>query len=263
MTRTTLLLLILALAPFVAAADVNGDRAETILLPLAFAYTNNVPGAYGTMWSGEVWLENRTTEPVSLWTCTFVCPRIGAGERLLLGFPLGRHPEFGFLWTMAADVAPHLTFSNRIFERTLRAQPRGVDIPVVREGSFFNGEQTFLGVPAGEGVRVSLRAYNPWNHVPTPTVNLQRLLVTVVNDAGAELGRFEMRPEILNPTTSGEDWFKPGIAAVHDLAAVVPAMRAHQRVHIKIGAQPGQAQYYAMVAVTDNETQTLSIITAQ
>ena len=259
-----LLVLVLLFAPFVEGADVNGDGRETILLPLAFRPDiNNVPGAYGTIWSGEVWLENRGAEPVFLWNCSFVCPGIGPRQRALVNLPLGQHPELGFLFTLRGDAAPHLTFSNRIFERTLRAQPRGVDIPVVREGAFFSGEQTFLGVPASAGVRISVRAYNPWVHVPTPTVSLQRLLVTVVDDAGAELGAFELRPEILNPTTSGEDWFKPGIAAVHDVLALVPAARTSERLHIKIRGEPAQAEYYAMVAVTDNATQTVSIITAQ
>lgn len=261
--RTVLLLFVLSLTPLLSAADVNGDGRETILMPFAFRPVDNLLGAYGTIWTGEVWLENRSSEPVFLWNCTTVCPRIGARERAVLGFPLGQRPELGFLFTLAGEAAPHLTFSNRIFERTLRAQPLGVDIPVVREGAFFSGDQTFLGVPAGEAVRVSLRAYDPWIHVPTPTVRLQHLLVTVVNSAGTELGRFEVRPGVVNQTTSGEDWFKPGIAAVHDLATLVPTVRMHERVHIRVSSHPAQAQYYAMVAVTDNETQTVSIITAQ
>ncbi len=208
-------------------------------------------------------MENRTSESVVLWCRFGNCSQIDPRQRRRLGFPFPQSAQFGFLVHTPVAAAPHLTLSNRIFERTLRAQPRGVEIPVVREGSFFSGDRTFLGVPAGEGVRVSLRAYDPWVHLPTPTTNLVLIRVSVQTLAGDELGSFELRPQILNPEGPAVDYYKPGIAMVHDLAAVVPAVAAHERVHIRVSAQPAQAQYYGMVAVTDNETQTVSIISAQ
>lgn len=171
-----------------------------------------------------------------------------------------------------ADEAKNLTFSNRIFETTQRTQPRGIDIPVVREGNFFAGPQTFLGVPAGAGVRASIRVYDPWIHIfdplffipPTfrPGPMLEGVEVRVM-DGLETLGSVILRPAVFNRTIRPVDFHKPGFAAIYDLATIAPGVADRVNVHIRVRPIPAGAQYYAMVAVTDNETQTVSIITAQ
>lgn len=267
------LLIVTALAvlisvPPAGAADINGDDRETILLPLAFFEpAQEIPGAHGTVWSGQVWLENRNDEHVRLFDyCGLPCPSWGPGQTMPLYNPVTFPPELGFVFRIRLDLARNMTFSNRIFERTLRSQPRGVDVPVVREGSFFDGPQTFLGIPAGTGVRTSLRVYDPWISFRSPRLPgpaLEAVRVEVTDTDFNPLGTVTLRPVIHNPTNGSEDSHKPGFAAVYDLAIAFPGILAHEYVHIRVTPIPAGAQYWGMVSVTDNETQTVSIITAQ
>lgn len=252
-------------------ADINGDGHETILLPFAFREHRDVlPGSFGTRWTGQVWLENRNDAEVPLFQyCMQLCPGFGAHLTGRMGTdPLGINPaEQGLLLFIPIGLAGNLTFSNRIFETTLRAQPRGVDIPVVREGNFFTGTQTLIGVPGGPAVRISLRAYDPWQAFTPPALPgppLEQVHVVVLDEhQRMELGTATLQPRVMHRTTVGQDWHKPGFDALYDLAAVIPAINDHQYVHVRLHPVPAGAQYWAMVAVTDNETQTVSIITAQ
>ena len=274
MGRTVLLLLTLSLAPVLTAADVNGDGLETILLPLAFMpHAPDVPGAYGTAWNGEVWVYNGSDTQIYLYHCNFDCPQdFVPGHMGLVGAGLGERPELGYMFYLPIRLAPHVTFANRMYERTLRGQPRGVDLPVVREGAFFNTERVFLGVPADEGVRVAIRAYDPWVHniggpshptaPSTPRLGSVRVeLLDEIDDT--VLGRAVLHPTVQYKETQS-DISRPALDGIYDLAAMFPKIRdAVGRIHIRVTPVPAGAEYYAMVSVTDNSTQTVSIITAQ
>lgn len=256
-------------------ADTNGDNAETILFPFAFLDTDQeVPGAHGTVWSGEAWYENRNDEAVRVWaecyhhTCFGSSLVKGLGRQVFTPAPPDRRidPLVGFRFLINLDEARNITFSSRIFERTLRAQPRGVDIPLVREGEFFAGPEIFLGVPAGAGVRTSLRIYDPWAGLdmrPHPTLEKVIAEVRAFSESGDMLGEIELRPTLVGATGGVDDWNRTGFAVIYDLAMMVPGILSQERIHISVRPVPDGAQYWGMVAVTDNETQTVSIITAQ
>lgn len=266
--RLVVCLLVAAFSWQVFPADVNADAHETILFPFAFRpRTNEVPGAFGTIWSGHVWIENRSSEILSLYTfCSPGCIGISPGEARDIVEPLGTTPEAGYLFHIPVGQARQVTFSNRIFECTLRTQPRGVDIPVVREGNFFSTAQTFLGVPSGEGVRASVRVYDPWFHFGSrrPGAMLERIVIDVLDRDQRPLGSatLVLWPQIPATAHPAVGWHKPGFAAIYDLSAIAP-VGAHEFVYVRVTPQPTGAQYYAMVAVTDNATQAVSIITAQ
>lgn len=270
MPQLLVTIVILFVAASANASDINGDKAETILVPFAFFEpAQRIPGAHGTIWTGQVWLDNRNTEGVQLFSyCPSftMCPTYPAGRIDTVYNPVSLPAEQGFLFTIPTEFAQNMTFSNRIFEETLNWQPRGVDIPVIREGNFFSGTQTFLGVPAGNGVRTSLRVYNPWISFdppwrPGPALEMVRV---EIRSSTQELrGTATLHPSILNPTTAAEDWHKPGFAAIYDLAAAFPAILDEEYIHIRLTPVPAGAQYWGMVAITDNDAQTVAIITAQ
>lgn len=262
-----LALTLVSIAGLAAADDVNGDRLEMVLLPFAFRENvDEIHGAYGTIWTGQVWLENRDDNAVPLHDLCqqAICPGMDpntAGR--LMTTPLGVNPaELGLLMFIPAEQAKNVTWSNRIFERTLRSQPRGVDVPVVREGDFFDTPQTFLGVPSGESVRLSLRVYDPWINYSSgrPAPVLEGLTVQIRDPQGVTIGTTTLRPAITSTTNA---WYRPGFSAIYDIAAAFPVTNAAAYLHIRVSPVPANAQYYAMVAVTDNLTQTVSIITAQ
>jgi hypothetical protein len=281
---TSIIVLLLALAAPAHAADVNADRIEVILFPLAFVPLTNaggeeIAGALGTIWTGNVWVENRGSQPVHLHPCEFQCNDVVSGVIRLFDFPMGPHPDLGYLYEARAEEAANLRFSNRIFERSRRGQPRGVNIPVVREGEFFTQSESFLAVPSGNGVRISLRVYDPWIHYPPPArpgpalplkpgPALESVRIEILNPAGATIAETSLRPAItylpipqrqfdaLNRT-------RPGMASIHHLAGLFPQLNDNEHVHIRVTPVPADAQYWAFVSVTDNDTQTVSVITAQ
>ena len=260
---------LLLLAPIASAADIDGDGYETVLFPLAFRSQTNVPGSRGTLWSGEVWADNRNSTSVVIGNCEvpIVCPlRLYPQQADVI--EVAPRPESGLRLSVPIEQATNLTFSNRIFERTLRSQPRGVDIPVVREGEFFDSEETFLAVPSGPDVRITLRVYDPWFGLSAlgigPDNELHNVQVEIFDLTHNSLGTASLTPVVTFPTNSNEDDFRtPGIAVIQNLAALFPAINAHDSVHVRVESVPSGAQYWAMVSVTDNETQTVSIVTAQ
>jgi hypothetical protein len=263
-------LLILATFP-ARAADVNGDEIETVLFPLAFNSTRHaVPGAFGTVWSGEVWMDNRNSSIVLfLPPCDvpIVCPEelIRAGRTEMLR-PF-QYPERGLVLHIQIQHAARLTFSNRIFEHTLRAQPRGVDIPVIREGEFFDSVKTFPAVPAGDDLRIGVRVYDPWlalrRYIPVPFPPLEAVRIEIFDEVQSLRGSAILDPELQNASGDRFDVLRPGFASNYDLAESFPVVRELSRVHVRLTPVPEGAQYWGMVSVTDNETQTVSIITAQ
>lgn len=259
MRISLVLLVMLALVPVTnaSAADTNGDGIDTILIPLGFTGGEVFPGAFGSRWTGFVWLHNRSNGILTLLTqseCALECQQYG-------GFYTGGidtfniRPDLGTLLT--PRVGERLTLSARMWETTRLGQPRGIDLPVVREQEFFTESQIFLGVPSDNGVRVGLRVYDPRIHLHrTP----RRIKVEVLNLQQVVIASTTLLPRL---HTVPPDRFHPGYDAILDLAAAFPVVLSARTVHIRVTPEPAGADYWAMVSVTDNETQTLSIITAQ
>lgn len=258
------LLLFVMLAPAAAAADIDGDGNELILVPLAMN-GHVVSGAFGTQWTGMLALYNPLERSVGVAGPRCFFPRCGIYEAGHIGAldngPITDRPEVGLLLMVAADDAPHLTLSSRLWETTQRGQPRGVDLPIVREGAFFAGPVAFLSIPIDGDVRVALRVYNPWADVRSPVIGADRVTVEFLNSTGALLASTELSLPIPGNPAERPDY--PGFAAIHDLAAAFPILATVETVHVRVRPVREGAQFYAMVAVTDNETQTVAIVTAQ
>lgn len=255
--------------------------AERILFPIALGSNIELPGAYGTVWTGDIWYENKNDRALRVEYCPYssdYCNYMEPGIIDRFESPFRTHPELGLLieafptdYVLRGDEAAHLTFSNRIYETTRHAQPRGIEIPVVRESEFLRGEQSLLGIPAGSDVRIALRVYDPWIHhadppspiACRPAALLDHVVVEIVDSVQKPVASTTLKPVLHFPTTAAQDWFRPGFAAINDLASVFPQINAHDRIHVRLRPVPADAEYWAMITVTDNDTQTLSVITAQ
>jgi len=264
------------LCPQARASDVTGDSREAILVPLSYGYTERVAGAFGTSWGGEVVLHNRSNSSVNIDACEPACPGYSSGVISILGEPLGRKGDRGMVFYLPEDQARAVTFASRIFETTMRTQPRGIEIPVIREDDFYSTTQSFLHVPSDSGVRVALRVYDPWEKsMFAPSVTLDHVVVEVI--AGdrldlspgqtVKLGEFSMTPTVNYAEFPGElagfVRSRPGLSLIGDLSTRIPSIYQYPAIHILVRPVPDGAHYWAMVSVSDNATQTVSIITAQ
>lgn len=246
------------------ATDIDGDGYERILVSLAIN-GHVVPGAFGTEWTGRLWLYNAASREVGIAGPRCFSPRCGIYDAGHLGTvnhgPTTNRPEVGLMLMPRSDDAPHLTFSSRLWETTRMGQPRGVDLPIVREGNFFAGPVAFLGVPADSGVRVALRVYNPWVEPRSSVAGADRVAVEFLDANGVALATTELTLTVPGNPAERPDY--PGFAAIHDVRAAFPQLAGTDVLHIRVRPVVPGAQYYAMVSVTDNETQTVAIVTAQ
>jgi hypothetical protein len=182
-----------------------------------------------------------------------------ANDSVQLADPvLDRTPDPGAILSPLKTVADSLTFSNRIFEITRHAQPQGIEIPVVRDNDFRSGETSILAVPAGQAVRSALRVYA----IPDSPqqVDLQ-LRADFISTEGNVLASTLLTPQARNATFV--DVYRPGYAAIYDLAAAFAILQTVPQFHIRLTRTSGSNRYWAMTSVTDNVTQQVLIITPQ
>lgn len=262
--RFTLTIVTCMLVALVAAARENGDNVDSILLPMAFVAQEQIPGAHGSVWTGEVWMHINSKQPVNIegyrgCAVVYPCYVYPAGYTGKLDFgPSTPKPEFGILLSPPVGSGKLLTFSNRIYEITRRGQPRGIDIPVVRESEFFDQPVVFLGIPTDSGVRASVRVYDPRVQGVTYQGVPRAFLVEAL-----ELDGYLLGSRVLTTAQPIDDASTPGYDAIADLLSAFPAVASHERVNVRVTPQVPGTEFWAMVALTDNDTQTVSIITAQ
>ncbi|HUP66558.1 MAG TPA: hypothetical protein VM557_14910 [Thermoanaerobaculia bacterium] len=247
------------------AEDVNGDGWVTYLLPIALSANDVIPGAHGTQWTGELWVHNASERSLS-----GLQPGNCLGGPCGIGLPAGsvgregaidsNHGDGGALFWIPATVAEDFHFSARFLEITRRAQPTGVEIPVIAEKDFLSSATTLLGIPVGKGIRVSLRVYDP------RIQNGSAVRADLLSPDGELLDTTTLRPGD-DPVVPDEPFFGPtynypGAAAIHDLTGAFPQLQAFDHFHIRLTPLTGNV-YWAMASITDNETQHVLLITPQ
>ncbi|MGK2857623.1 MAG: hypothetical protein ACSLFQ_10500 [Thermoanaerobaculia bacterium] len=262
-SKLVLFWLAVALAPasVVAAQSQSGER-QRVLVPLAFAAGATVPGAYGTVWIGEVWAANESSEDIqTLQTqlCQQGCPdpQLPAKSQRTIGLQTGERIDAGAFLYVPEHLAVDVFFSARVLEVTRRAQPTGFAVPVVRESDYFTTAVMFPGVPAGAAVRSSLRIYDATSQ------GGRAFLVEMVGENGNTIASIPVTLSDGATSTSGLIDLSPASVAVHNLENVLAGdTEARNLFHIRISPVGDASPYWAFVSVTDNETQHVLMITA-
>src|SRR3954451_2349396 len=170
--RTTVLrcfwataLISVALTGPAAAQDPN--VFERVLVPVS---VNKVPGAFGTVWSTELWYRNNSRRPVVVLPLTVsdTVPTMEITELLSIGLSPAHHP--GQFLYVSRDGIDDVQFDLRLFNS---ADPRlkwGTKLPVVREREFTDSI-SLINVPTSANFRISLRIYGlPDESLPEQTV---------------------------------------------------------------------------------------------
>lgn len=262
------LLMVFGVSGSATAQDVNGDFFQSLLVPIAFRSGEVLPGAFGTLWAGEIWLHNGSTAGFPTLQPGGVCMpscdiNVPSGFRGRLGWVNSNH-NAAMLQVPATD-AGRVFVSARLLELSRQSQPTGVEVPVVKEADFFVGERWILGVPLSAGTRAALRVYDPYARADTaievdffasgsgsadPGVLLQSAVLRPGDDPNA--GYSGIHPPQV-----------PTVAASLNLASDFPVLASHQFVDIRLNPiQEGRA-YWAMANVTHNDTQHVLLVTSQ
>lgn len=212
--------------------------------PLLFPVDFEGPGAFGSQWTtenvvspafGRVWFRSQ----LPLAGCR-TCPSLLADKQRLRVDSLagGR-----MLWIVRGSDP--VWASSRIRDLSRSAQTAGTAVPVVRESDFRPGETWIVDVPAGERSRGMLRIYSYGEGPVQVAIGVHR-----------EKGDVVFRSATLTRAT-GED---PLYASL-DLGTF--GLTAGERVDIRLRTGDAGTPLWAMVSITNNETQQVTIASSR
>ena len=239
--------------------DVNRDGRVTYLVPLNVPVS--IPGALGSTWRTEIWVHNGSEYPFNIQGCpqlifeTNLCDGVhfhppGSTEKATSYETIDNGGFSMFLFSLYPWQSG-VVVTSRLYELSRHAQPAGVEIPVVREDQFFTKASRFIGIPRSSAFRVALRVYNPMR------ANLSTVRVELFDSSGQTLGLSALP---LVPQTIGS--ISPGYAAILDLGNAFPQLNTVDRFDIRVTPVHDGMTYWAFVSVTDQDTQTVLLVTA-
>jgi hypothetical protein len=230
-------------------------KVEDIIIPIAF---QSVSAAYGTRWVSDISVFNDSDDAVAIEP--ELCSSLGG--TFVCDHPIRRVPphasmriEPGSVWPdypsmilrPPADHAGNLHFTVRLREMSRDPDGPGTEIPIVRTRDFQQQQVWLPSIPTSTRFRATLRVFTRSDAVT----------VRVRDNATGELlsERAVMR---YFPTDS--DPF--GTVTLSDLldSALV---RAHEKVRIEVVSAHAYSPVWAMVTLTDNESQRVQIFTPQ
>ena len=218
---------------------------ERVLVPVSVSL---VPGAYGTVWSTELWYRNNSRFPVAVLPVAVsdAVPTIARTVRLLIpNRPPSTPGEFVYVTRGYLD---QVQFDLRLFNR---ADPfgewdLGTKLPVVREAEFA-ARIDLINVRIGPQLRAALRIYGLSDDASSATIKLYS------NDE-------ELLASADVPLLGMRGFGEPPYAGITSLASAFPAIQAKDRVRIQIESREG-AKLWAFAATTSTITQHVVIVT--
>ncbi len=232
---------------------------ERMLLPVT---VRNLSGAYGSIWSTELWAfaQDTTTlryEPLFP-ACDPPCEDWNDRNELY-GIPSGNTYEAGILITkpgetpgqylyLPTDNLGDIQFALRLHELTGIAQ--AIQLPVVRQSAFSGTVIRILGVPSRPFTRATLRVYG--SDPDVPGLVKVRIHEEPRGDVVFE-GTFAVVATQRVFTTSYGQMIptKPPVAEI----GAITATATTPTVWIEIVPQTPNLRVWAFVSVTDNRTQ--------
>jgi hypothetical protein len=228
------------------AAAQNLNLFERVLVPVS---VHRIPGAFGTMWSTEMYYRNNSTRPVVVFPLAISdsVPTIGITEPLpILSLPAYAPGEFLFV---SRDGIDDVQFDLRLFNVADRRSNWGTKLPIVREGEF-DDAVSLINVPTAVDFRIALRIYG----LPDETLVGETVLIKIYSHDDQLLASTEMRFD--DPHFEGT----PRYAALLSLGDAFPEIRQVDRVRVHVESRSGRSKIWAFVGVTSNTTQDVSII---
>lgn len=248
LTRVTILRYVFASLLFIsaaltrpAAAQFFNNTFERVLLPVS---VSSVPGAFGTLWSTELWYRNNSTYPVIIYPLAVSdhVPSMNRTEFLRVFTSPNYDPSQ--IINVERNGIDDVQFDLRLFNRSDPRANFGTKLPVVREHEF-RDVVSLINVPTAADFRSALRIYA----LPDESFAGETVLVQIFSNEERLLVAAEL------PFNGG-----PRYAAVLSLADAYPEIRPADRVRVRVESNSGR-KIWAFVGVTSNTTQEVSIVT--
>jgi hypothetical protein len=249
------------------------ERGETeqfrrVLFPI---YIRPAEGAFGSRWTSELSIFADAEAPVEFFPFVFQCgvctcpppPTLQPMQNRVLHqnpylLPLQPTTNPGLFLYVSSSDAPHMSYQLRSRDVSREQQTWGTEIPVVREEEFRRHRVNLLDVPMRSGFRHTLRIYS---HDGTPGTARVRLF----DAAGDQIAEHEV---FLRPGSLPYHWrgyfelpTDPAYGQL-DMGEILTPGSGSARGRIVI-EPAGEARIWAMLSVTHNETQHVTIISPQ
>lgn len=262
------LFLVLAVTAF---ADVN--PYTRVLLPIYLEHPVN--GAFGSVWTTQFSVHNGgTTESDIVWcspTSDAVCLAFLPGDAALFpGETQHALPAFSpeptgatpgrVLYLLPADDS-NVAFNLRVADTSRSTQNAGTEIPVVREKDFLTSTARLLNIPNGLGFRFTLRLYSLNSSPADYAIRLYD------ENSNALVASFNQH---IVPAPTGQLQFEPGYAEINGNSIAIgvgdptPSPRGPiTALRIEVEPLTQGSAFWAFVAVTNNDTQQLTVVTPQ
>ena len=251
--------------------DVTVDNAyfapsNATTLPRAFQYGTNtydrvlvpviadhIPGAFGSIWTTELVGRNDNDTKVNVSTQTWQ-----GGDPKTTFRPQYTSNGPAFLYHEHVDPASGLVplaFNLRVRDLSRQSESWGTEVPVVRaEDAFIGRPMVMLNVPYEPESRVTLRIYDldgpTGGDVPLTVFHNETNLAIASTIVHLPEGTYDDAPRV------------PGYAEL-DPKSLPGLLIGVDRVRIQVGDANLQKRLWAMVSVTDLETQQTTVITPQ
>jgi len=261
MARKVLLLSILTITIAIRGIA-QSQNTVLVLIPTFFAG----PGALGSQWNTQLTILNNSDNPLTSIPYIYVCPipegclgPIPAHASVSFTAAPGFNFSTGFFYAVRSDELPQAVFGLRIFDRSQSAVDYGTEIPVVTAAAFRESELQFLDVPADSRFRITLRVYA----LPgvTPLVRVRAFeepqpLFGAPQPPSVLIGEREFG---LNPAAPGAVIHGPSLV-VNDALGIQSA-NTDKRYRLTVQSATPGVPIWALVTVTNNQTQRVSTIT--
>ena len=249
---------------------------ERVLLPIAFE--SQRPGAFGSWWDVDLTVSNESDVPVQIFQmeCAYFCECVGVtcsppfevspGGRYRIEGMGDTHnlPNPGaFLYI--GRSAGRLPIQLRLRDVSRSESSAGTEVPVVRDEDALSETAYLLDVPVQPGFRIHFRAYG----LSAPAGEARLHVVIADADTRAVLlertlelvtGTGDLRPEFPAETSQSTH---PAFAEIRGLESLLPSARTLASLRIVITPGTSGLKYWAFVAITNNDTQQVTLVTPQ
>ncbi|HUP48474.1 MAG TPA: IPT/TIG domain-containing protein [Thermoanaerobaculia bacterium] len=250
---------------------VTGEESgyTAFLLPV---YTDgDVPGAHGSLWRSEFWIRNNS-ELIALlapWDCppgqgcltVFPLTRALQPNETLRGLPDTLRPPSanpGRMLYVSEQAASRLSPSLRLWDVSRQALDAGTELPVVRAADLHTGTTQLMAVPLDGNFRLMLRVYDTAHSESRFRVRIY----AQPEGIGNEISLAEVD---LVATTLDEGPFRLQPAyAQYAIATRLPLSTAPPSpARIEVEPLTPGSMFWTFVAVTNNDTQHVTLVTPQ
>lgn len=226
--------------------DVVGEH-EKVLFPLNFEGS----GANGAQWTTENWLFNGAPIPVILPHDEGVLD--GGRERIVPGAADG-----GVFQYVPRDLEPWFSYASHIRDRSRVASDLGTAIPIVRRRDTASVLR-FARVRLQPGYRAMLRIYDF-------DVVAGRVVDVTIRTANGEIETGRVVASATRVLQGGvvcvtTPCYQPSPAFSSIDLTALPALQGAHEVEVTLGSRRRDARLWALISITNNESQHVSIWT--